>query len=150
MRTFCPLDADIILPNLVISFFCEFTHGTLRFTWELTNNFSTRAKAMRQAAQCAGRVIRNKNDYGIVIFADKRFSRAKLRSKLPKWIAQFLTTEALDLNIGSTMLEARAFLLDMAQPTPAKSRFESPEPADYETIDLTSRGAGSNGKFPVT
>lgn len=27
--------------------------------------------AMRTAAQCVGRVIRGKNDYGIMVFADK-------------------------------------------------------------------------------
>lgn len=27
----------------------------------------------RQAAQCVGRVIRSKADYGMMIFADKRF-----------------------------------------------------------------------------
>lgn len=72
--------------------------------------------AMRQAAQCAGRVIRNKNDYGVVMFADRRFARVKLRSKLPKWIAQFLTTESMDLDTGNAMAEVRAFLLQMAQP----------------------------------
>lgn len=91
-------------------------------------------QAMRQAAQCAGRVIRNKSDYGIVVFADKRFARAKLRNKLPKWIAQFLTTEALDLDIGSTMAEVRAFLLDMAQPTDTKAMFEDPEIMEVETL----------------
>lgn len=90
---------------------------------------------MRQAAQCAGRVIRNKNDYGIVIFADKRFARAKLRSKLPKWIAQFLTRECLDLDVGSTMVETRTFLLEMAQPTPTRMRFEISEPTVYEQVD---------------
>jgi len=31
--------------------------------------------AMRMAAQCVGRVVRGKDDYGIMIFADKvRFS----------------------------------------------------------------------------
>ncbi len=29
--------------------------------------------AMRQASQCAGRVIRSKNDYGLVVFADARY-----------------------------------------------------------------------------
>lgn len=90
---------------------------------------------MRQAAQCAGRVIRNKNDYGIVIFADKRFARAKLRGKLPKWIAQFLTRECLDLDIGLTIVEARTFLLEMAQPTPTKMQFETAEPTEYELVD---------------
>lgn len=32
--------------------------------------------AIRQAAQCAGRVIRGKTDYGIVVFGDKRCGRA--------------------------------------------------------------------------
>jgi hypothetical protein len=27
----------------------------------------------RQAAQCVGRVIRSKSDYGMMIFADKRY-----------------------------------------------------------------------------
>lgn len=98
---------------------------------------------MRQAAQCAGRVIRNKNDYGIVIFADRRFSRAKLRSKLPKWLAQFMTAETLDLDIGSTMAEARAFLLDMAQPTAAKERVEPPALLELEPIGRPGHGAAT-------
>jgi Rad3-related DNA helicase len=28
--------------------------------------------ALRQAAQCVGRVIRSKSDYGVMVFADKR------------------------------------------------------------------------------
>lgn len=79
---------------------------------------------MRQAAQCAGRVIRNKNDYGVVIFADKRFSRAKLRSKLPSWIAQFLTSDFVDLDISGAMMHIRTFLLQMAQPTAQTSSFD--------------------------
>ena len=31
---------------------------------------------IQQAAQCAGRVIRGKSDYGLVVFGDKRYSRA--------------------------------------------------------------------------
>lgn len=89
---------------------------------------------MRQAAQCAGRVIRNKNDYGIVIFADRRFARPKLRNKLPRWIAQFLTSNCLDLDIGSTMVRARSFLLEMAQPSPSKLRFETPKESSFEFL----------------
>lgn len=89
---------------------------------------------MRQAAQCAGRVIRNKNDYGIVLFADKRFARAKLRSKLPKWIMQFLTAESLDLDTGTAIVHARAFLLDMAQPTAAKLKFDDEPGRQYEYL----------------
>ena len=42
--------------------------------------------AMRHAAQCVGRALRGKTDYGIMIFADKRFSRSDKKGKLPKWI----------------------------------------------------------------
>lgn len=93
-------------------------------------------QAMRQAAQCAGRVIRNKNDYGIVVFADKRFARAKLRSKLPKWIAQFLTSENLDVDTGTALLQARVFLLEMAQPSPSKIKFDTPTEREFELLDV--------------
>lgn len=29
--------------------------------------------ALRQSAQCVGRVIRSKSDYGLMVFADKRY-----------------------------------------------------------------------------
>lgn len=53
---------------------------------------------MRHAAQCVGRVIRGKTDYGIMIFADKRFSRADKRSKLPKWIQEHLKDSYCNLS----------------------------------------------------
>jgi DNA excision repair protein ERCC-2 len=37
--------------------------------------------AMRQTAQCIGRVVRSKTDYGIAILADKRFVRADKKNK---------------------------------------------------------------------
>ena len=37
----------------------------------------------RQAAQCVGRVIRSKADYGLMVFADKRYQRHDKRDKLP-------------------------------------------------------------------
>lgn len=91
---------------------------------------------MRQAAQCAGRVIRNKNDYGIIVFADKRFARARLRNKLPKWLAQFLSADMLDLDTGTVISEARAFLLQMAQPSPAKLRAVQDVPLEYEYLGI--------------
>eukprot|EP00357_Protocruzia_adherens_P034682 CAMPEP_0115029158 /NCGR_PEP_ID=MMETSP0216-20121206/36811_1 /TAXON_ID=223996 /ORGANISM="Protocruzia adherens, Strain Boccale" /LENGTH=144 /DNA_ID=CAMNT_0002405643 /DNA_START=1 /DNA_END=433 /DNA_ORIENTATION=- len=42
--------------------------------------------AMRQCAQCVGRIIRSKQDYGVMIFADKRYTRNDKKEKLPKWI----------------------------------------------------------------
>jgi DNA excision repair protein ERCC-2 len=76
--------------------------------------------AMRQAAQCAGRVIRNMDDYGIVVFADRRYRKVQLRSKLPKWISQFLSETAMDLDVGGSSALAKRFLLTMAQPREGK------------------------------
>lgn len=53
---------------------------------------------MRHAAQCVGRAIRGKTDYGIMIFADKRFARADKRSKLPKWIQEHLRDSLCNLS----------------------------------------------------
>lgn len=37
----------------------------------------------RQAAQCVGRVIRSKADYGMMIFADKRYLSVELSNSVP-------------------------------------------------------------------
>jgi hypothetical protein len=42
-----------------------------------------------QAAQCVGRVIRSKSDYGLMVFADSRYARLDKRDKLPEWILRF-------------------------------------------------------------
>jgi DNA excision repair protein ERCC-2 len=46
------------------------------------NDFLT-IDAMRQTSQCVGRVLRSKYDYGLMIFADKRYARADKKDKLP-------------------------------------------------------------------
>ena len=77
--------------------------------------------AIRQAAQCAGRVIRGKTDYGIVVFADKRYNRADKRDKLPQWIRQFMSEGCLNLSTDMAVHKAKLFLREMAQPEPAGS-----------------------------
>lgn len=72
--------------------------------------------AIRTAAQCVGRVIRGKSDYGLMIFADKRYNREDKRSKLPRWVAQCLDVSSLNLSTDMAVHQARRFLLDMAQP----------------------------------
>ena len=72
--------------------------------------------AIRQAAQCAGRVIRGKNDYGLVIFADARYNKQDKRSKLPAWIQQFMSDSYSNLSTDIAMASARQFLRQMAQP----------------------------------
>jgi len=72
--------------------------------------------ALRQASQCVGRVIRSKTDYGLIIFADSRYSRHDKRSKLPKWIQQFLHEEHLNLSTDMALQHVRQFLRIMGQP----------------------------------
>ena len=72
--------------------------------------------ALRQASQCVGRVIRSKTDYGLMIFADSRYNRHDKRSKLPKWILQFLNEGYLNLSIDMALQHVKHFLRLMAQP----------------------------------
>ena len=62
----------------------------LRDQFQIRENDFLTFDAMRHAAQCVGRVLRGKTDYGIMIFADKRFARNDKKGKLPKWIQEHL------------------------------------------------------------
>lgn len=72
--------------------------------------------ALRQASQCVGRVIRSKTDYGLMIFADSRYNRYDKRSKLPKWILQFLGEQYLNLSTDMAIAHVKQFLRVMGQP----------------------------------
>lgn len=72
--------------------------------------------ALRQTAQCVGRVIRSKTDYGIVLLADARFARHDKRSKLPGWVKQFMSDDHLNLSTDAALSIMRQFLRQMAQP----------------------------------
>lgn len=72
--------------------------------------------AIRQVAQCVGRVIRSKTDYGLMILADSRFTRHDKRSKLPKWILQFMNDGYLNLSTDMALQHVRHFLRLMGQP----------------------------------
>jgi DNA excision repair protein ERCC-2 len=72
--------------------------------------------AMRAAAQCVGRVIRSKQDYGIMVFADYRYARSDKRGKLPEWIRKFLVPSLSNLTVDMASASAREFLLHMSQP----------------------------------
>ncbi|KAF6199305.1 hypothetical protein GE061_007331 [Apolygus lucorum] len=72
--------------------------------------------AMRHAAQCVGRAIRGKTDYGIMIFADKRFGRIDKRSKLPKWIQEHLSDYLCNLSTEEAIQITKKWLRQMAQP----------------------------------
>lgn len=76
--------------------------------------------AMRHAAQCLGRVLRGKDDYGVMVLADRRFQ--KKRSQLPKWISQALLESETNLSTDMAVATAKNFLRTMAQPFKAKDQ----------------------------
>lgn len=88
----------------------------LRETFQIKEGDFLTFDALRQAAQCVGRVIRSKADYGMMIFADKRYSRHDKRSKLPGWILSQLRDAHLNLSTDMAVHIAREFLRKMAQP----------------------------------
>ncbi|XP_051899971.1 general transcription and DNA repair factor IIH helicase subunit XPD isoform X1 [Pristis pectinata] len=79
------------------------------------NDFLT-FDAMRHAAQCVGRAIRGKTDYGLMIFADKRYARADKRGKLPRWIQEHIADSNLNLTVDEAVQISKHFLRQMAQP----------------------------------
>jgi DNA excision repair protein ERCC-2 len=72
--------------------------------------------AMRHAAQCLGRVLRGKDDYGIMVLADRRFQ--KKRNQLPRWIADEILEGQTGLSTDAAVGMAKKFLRSIAQPLP--------------------------------
>ena len=79
------------------------------------NDFLT-FDAIRQAAQCVGRVIRSKLDYGLMVFADNRYTRSDKRKKLPQWLSNYLKQEYINLSTDVAVDIASKFVKRMAQP----------------------------------
>jgi len=71
--------------------------------------------AMRNAAQCVGRVLRGKTDWGLMVFADKRFARADKRAKLPRWINQYITETASNLSTDMALVLSKLFMRSISQ-----------------------------------
>ena len=86
----------------------------LRETYRIRENDFLSFDAMRHAAQCLGRVLRGKDDYGVMVLADRRFQ--KKRSQLPKWINQALLESDTSLSTDMATASAKKFLRTMAQP----------------------------------
>lgn len=99
----------------------------LRETYRIRENDFLSFDAMRHAAQCLGRVLRGKDDYGIMVLADRRF--LKKRSQLPKWINQALLESEVNLSTDMAVGAAKKFLRNMAQPF---------KPSDQEGISTWS------------
>ncbi|KAF8822493.1 Dna excision repair helicase, partial [Cardiosporidium cionae] len=75
----------------------------MREHYQIQENEFLTFDAMRQAAQCVGRVIRSKADYGLMVFADSRYCRLDKRSKLPPWIQKFLENSHLALTTETAL-----------------------------------------------
>ncbi|KAK9461549.1 uncharacterized protein V1516DRAFT_672329 [Lipomyces oligophaga] len=99
----------------------------MRENYHIRENDFLSFDAMRHGAQCLGRVLRGKDDYGIMVLADKRFSRK--RSQLPKWINQAIMDADVNLSTDMAIAAAKKFLRTMAQPS---------NPKDQEGISVWS------------
>ena len=98
----------------------------LRETYRIRENDFLSFDAMRHAAQCLGRVLRGKDDYGIMVLADKRFQ--KRRGQLPKWIAQAMGDGDMNQSVDMAVSASKRFLRTMAQ--------------QYERDDVDASGKG--------
>ncbi|KAL7624445.1 TFIIH/NER complex ATP-dependent 5'-3' DNA helicase subunit [Parahypoxylon ruwenzoriense] len=99
----------------------------LRETYRIRENDFLSFDAMRHAAQCLGRVLRGKDDYGIMVLADRRFQKKRLQ--LPKWINQAMQDVDGNLSTDMAVITAKRFLRDMARPF---------KPKDQEGISMWS------------
>lgn len=89
----------------------------MRSNYQIKENDFLTFDAMRQSAQCIGRVIRSKTDYGIVVLADSRFNKNDKRSKFPPWISQFVNeTSSLNLSTDVAIEQIKGFLRELGQP----------------------------------
>jgi DNA excision repair protein ERCC-2 len=102
----------------------------------LNDNFQIRENefltfdAMRQCSQCVGRVLRSKFDYGMMIFADERFSRKDKKEKFPEWIKSQLRDGTSSLSVDIAVQTATLFFKEMGQP------FEMPRQLLYDAAKL--------------
>lgn len=92
----------------------------LRENYRIRENDFLSFDAMRHAAQCLGRVLRGKDDYGVMVLADRRFQRK--RNQLPKWINQAMLESETNLSTDMSVATAKSFLKTMAQPFKAKDQ----------------------------
>ena len=70
---------------------------------------------MRQCAQCLGRVMRKKTDYGMMILADTRFNKPGKYNKLPNWIKKSLETSMIDITMETASVYAANFFREMGR-----------------------------------
>eukprot|EP00055_Hartaetosiga_balthica_P015491 m.91823 g.91823 ORF g.91823 m.91823 type:complete len:776 (+) comp8880_c0_seq2:139-2466(+) len=113
--------------------------------YQIKENAFLTFDAMRHAAQCVGRAIRGKTDYGIMCFADSRYASEDKKNKLPQWIYKHITPSHTNLSTNDAALLAKKFLRKMAQP------YEGKNGISQLTLDQIAkkpkRGDGGGGGF---
>lgn len=88
----------------------------LRDNFQIRENDFLTFDAIRHASQCVGRALRGKTDYGIMVFADKRYQRYDKKSKLPLWIQEHLKDSMCNLSTEEAVQISKRWLRIMAQP----------------------------------
>lgn len=98
-------------------------------------------QAVRAVNQAVGRAIRHKNDFGIILLCDERFSGSNVRSQLSKWLRPHIDVapsfEAARSSIESFFRFARTAPFAMAANTKEKRRLEGVDGKGKQT-----RGSG--------
>jgi DNA excision repair protein ERCC-2 len=101
--------------------------------------------AQRTAAQCLGRVLRGKDDYGVMVLADRRFARADKRDKLPKWITEAMSEACVNCSTDMAVAMAKKFLRTIAQPGPSGEGVSVWSLGDVEERQRKVRDESSKG-----
>lgn len=117
----------------------------LRENFNIRENDFLTFDAMRQCSQCVGRVLRNKYDYGLMIFADKRYSRSDKQDKFPIWIRNQLEAGNQNISTDMAIQKATSFFKEMGQ------SFTMPESMLYSAQKLNQMNQTSvKGKSTKT
>ena len=90
--------------------------------------------AMRHAAQCLGRVLRGKDDYGVMVLADRRFQ--KKRGQLPRWINDEILEGQTGLSTDAAVGMAKKFMRSIAQPLAAGQKASDGSTKGKDSWDL--------------
>uniref|UniRef100_A0A7E4VTR8 General transcription and DNA repair factor IIH helicase subunit XPD n=1 Tax=Panagrellus redivivus TaxID=6233 RepID=A0A7E4VTR8_PANRE len=88
----------------------------LRDEFDIRENDFLTFDAMRHAAQCVGRAIRGKTDYGVLVFADRRYGKIDKRTKLPRWIQNNLSSGSHNMSVEEGVSKIRKWFPYMGQP----------------------------------
>eukprot|EP01053_Blabericola_migrator_P013469 Blabericola_migrator_1__13468@NODE_973_length_5857_cov_179_640933_g675_i0_p1_GENE_NODE_973_length_5857_cov_179_640933_g675_i0NODE_973_length_5857_cov_179_640933_g675_i0_p1_ORF_typecomplete_len839_score174_65Helicase_C_2/PF13307_6/9e48DEAD_2/PF06733_15/3_2e31HBB/PF06777_11/1_7e19HBB/PF06777_11/2e06HBB/PF06777_11/2_6e03ResIII/PF04851_15/1_8e10DEAD/PF00270_29/0_22DEAD/PF00270_29/2_5e02RVT_N/PF13655_6/0_065PhoH/PF02562_16/0_24PhoH/PF02562_16/8_5e03PhoH/PF02562_16/8_2e02AAA_22/PF13401_6/24AAA_22/PF13 len=122
----------------------------MRENYGVAENTFLSFDAMRQAAQCVGRVIRSKIDYGLMIFADFRYGKTDKKEKMPEWIVACMDPHHLSLSVDVAVAIARRFLLEMSQPYSMTMRSRLNEKALKRLDELSKQQSREEAvPFPV-